>query len=156
LNLIRDRQPDLILMEDRLAVMQGEKVARIVQEEALAPIVLTVGRDWLNLRGEHRILQDFAYIFKPVSEDSLFPVIDLAMRDYRKIRELEDEINKLKQTLQTRKLVEKAKGILMRSQGLSEEEAFKRMQRQSMNKRLSMKSVAKAIILAHELDFDSP
>lgn len=149
LKLIRNRQPDLIIMEDRLAIMDGEEVADIVQEEALAPIVLMTGNDRFHNR--QKITRDFAYVIKPVSESNLFPVIDLVMRNYRKIRALEDEIVKLKETLETRKLVEKAKGILMDGMGITEAEAFKRIQKQSMNKRMSMKSVAKAIILAHEL-----
>lgn len=148
LKLIRNRQPDLIIMEDRLAIMDGEEVADIVQEEALAPIVLMSGHDRIR---QHKVTRDFAYVIKPVSETNLFPVVDLVLRNYRKIRALEDEIIKLKETLETRKLVEKAKGILMDSMGIAEAEAFKRIQKQSMNKRMSMKSVAKAIILAHEL-----
>ncbi|MFZ5640796.1 MAG: ANTAR domain-containing response regulator [Bacillota bacterium] len=151
LKLIRNRQPDLIIIEDRLGIMDGKEVADIVQEEALAPIILMTGHDRLNFQGQHKVTRDFAYVIKPVSEHNLFPVIDLVMRNYRKIRSLEDEIVKLKETLETRKLVEKAKGILMDSLGVTEAEAFKRIQKQSMNKRMSMKSVAKAIILAHEL-----
>jgi len=152
LKLIRNRQPDLIIIEARLAVMDGEEVADIVQEEALAPIILMTGHDQMKFQGQHKIPRDFAYVIKPVSESNLFPVIDLVMRNYRKIRALEDEIVKLKETIETRKLVEKAKGILMDSLGVTEAEAFKRIQKQSMNKRMSMKSVAKAIILAHELN----
>ncbi len=151
LKLIRNRQPDLIIMEARLAAMDGEAVADIVQEEALAPIILMTNHDQIKFLGQQKIPRDFAYVIKPVSESNLFPVIDLVMRNYRKIRALEDEIEKLKETLETRKLVEKAKGILMDSIGVNEAEAFKRIQKQSMNKRMSMKSVAKAIILAHDL-----
>lgn len=151
LKLIRNRQPDLIIMEDRLAIMDGEEVADIVQEEALAPIILMTGSDRIKFLDRHKVTRDFAYVIKPVSGSNLFPVIDLVMRNYLRIRTLEDEIVKLKETLETRKLVEKAKGILMDGMGITEAEAFKRIQKQSMNKRMSMKSVARAIILAHEL-----
>ena len=150
LKLIRNRQPDLIIIEDRLSIMDGDGVADIVQEEALAPIILMTGRDGRGFIG-HQTTGDFAYVIKPVSEHNLFPVIDLVMRNYQKVRQLEDEIVKLKETLETRKLVEKAKGILMDTLGVKEGEAFKRIQKQSMNKRMSMKAVAKAIILANEL-----
>jgi len=151
LKLIRNRQPDLVIMDARLAIEDNGRAACIVQEEGLAPLILLTGPDQLNLRGGNSIIRDFAYVIKPVTEDNLMPVIDLVTRHYRKIRELEDEILKLKATLETRRLVEKAKGILMHTMSLTEEEAFKRIQQQSMNKRVSMKSVARAIILTEEL-----
>jgi response regulator NasT len=90
------------------------------------------------------------YITKPMRESDLTPAIEVAMARFSEFRALEKEVGDLKQALETRKLVDRAKGILMDSQGLSEAEAFRRIQKMSMNKRKAMKDVAEAIILAHQ------
>jgi response regulator NasT len=73
------------------------------------------------------------------------------LTNYQEIIRLENEVKELKETLETRKVIERAKGILMETMGITETEAFKRIQKQSMNKRISMRAVAEAIILAHNL-----
>jgi len=151
LKLVRTRQPDLVILDAKMVVMDVSDFAYIIEDDGLAPVVLMT-------QGEHHTINElvaegysFAYIIKPVTEKSLLPIIDIVLKDFRKIRYLEQEVDKLKNLIETRKLVDKAKGILMDSLKLSEAEAFKRIQKQSMNKRVSMKSVAKAIILAHEV-----
>ncbi|ADG81577.1 response regulator receiver and ANTAR domain-containing protein [Thermincola ferriacetica] len=151
LKLIRYRQPDLVIMEAKLAVLEGAEIGDIVEEDGLAPVILIGTPDQVKLPDYEKEKRFFAYVIKPVDERNLFPVIDLVIRNYNRIRALEEEIVKLKNTLETRKLVEKAKGILMDTLGLTEAEAFRRIQKQSMNKRMSMQAVAKAIILAHDL-----
>lgn len=151
LKLVRTRQPDLVILDAKMAVMDVSDFANIIEDDGLAPVILMI-------QGDHHTINElvaegysFAYIIKPVTEKSLLPIIDIVLKDFRKIRNLEQEVDKLKNLIETRKLVDKAKGILMDSLKLSEAEAFKRIQKQSMNKRVSMKSVAKAIILAHEV-----
>ncbi len=152
LKLVRTRQPDLVILDDRIAIMEGAELAYIIEEDGLAPVILMTAGDQFRNAEKNGEQHSFAYVIKPVTENSLLPIMDLVMRNYKRIRSLEQEVAKLKDTIETRKLVEKAKGILMDTQGLSEAEAFKRIQKQSMNKRVSMKSVAKAIILAHEIN----
>ncbi|MBU7008399.1 ANTAR domain-containing response regulator [Phosphitispora fastidiosa] len=152
LKLIRTRQPDLVILDARMAVMDGSEFAYIVEEDGLAPIILLTSGDQFAIQKETDEQQLFAYAIKPVTEQSLLPVIDIVIKNYTRIRTLEQEVSRLKDVIATRKLVEKAKGILMDSYKLTESEAFKRIQKQSMNKRVSMKSVAKAIILAHEIN----
>ncbi len=151
LKTIRNRQPDLVIMEAKLAVMDGAEVAEIIEEDGLAPVILMGSPDQIKFSPKGDDSRSFAYVIKPVSEQNMLPVIDLVAKNYKKVRALEEEIAKLKHTLETKKLVEKAKGILMDSMGITESEAFRRIQKQSMNKRMSMQAVAKAIILAHEL-----
>jgi AmiR/NasT family two-component response regulator len=152
LKIIRSRQPDLVILDARMAVMGGAELADIIEEDGLAPIILITSGD--RVRGGEVFDENnsFAYVIKPVDERNLLPIIDVVMKDYKRIRVLEQEVNKLRDTIETRKFVEKAKGILMDGHRLSEAEAFKRIQKQSMNKRVSMKAVAKAIILAHEIN----
>ena len=151
LKLIRSRQPDLVVVDDKIGVIDGAELAYIIEEDGLAPVVLMTSGDRSKIKQDGE-KHSFAYIIKPVTERSLLPVIDVVIKNYKQIRTLEQEIDKLKNTIESRKLVERAKGILMDTYKLSEAAAFKRIQKQSMNKRVSMKSVAKAIILAHEIN----
>lgn len=152
LKLIRARQPELVILDARMAVMDGAELAYIIQEDGLAPTILMTTGDQVSLGNASGVKQNFAYIIKPVTERSLLPMIDLVIQNTQRIRNLEQEVAKLKDVIETRKLLEKAKGIIMDTYKLSEAEAFKRIQKQSMNKRVTMKSVAKAIILAHEIN----
>ncbi len=152
LKLVRTRQPDLVILDARMAVMDGAELAYIVEEDGLAPVVLMTSGDQLRVTEQDGEKQPFAYVIKPITERSILPIIDIVLKNYKRIRALEQEVTKLRDTIETRKLVEKAKGILMDTLGMTEAEAFKRIQKQSMNKRVSMKSVAKAIILAHEIN----
>ncbi len=153
LKLVRTRQPDLVILDAKMAVMDGAELAYIIEEDGLAPVILmTSGDQYRIINEQNGERQSFAYMIKPVTESGLLPVIDIVIKNFKKIRNLEQEVSKLKDTIETRKLVEKAKGILMDSHRLSEAEAFRRIQKQSMNKRVTMKSVAKAIILAHEIN----
>jgi AmiR/NasT family two-component response regulator len=152
LKIIRSRQPDLVILDARMAVMGGAELADIIEEDGLAPIILMTSGDRVRDGEVFDENNSFAYVIKPVDERNLLPIIDVVMKDYKRIRVLEQEVNKLRDTIETRKFVEKAKGILMDGHRLSEAEAFKRIQKQSMNKRVSMKAVAKAIILAHEIN----
>ncbi len=152
LKLVRTRQPDMVILDARMAVMDGAELADIIEEDGLAPVVMMTSENQFRINEQGGDNKNFAYISKPVSERSLLPIMDIVMSNYRRIRSLEQEVAKLRDVIETRKLVEKAKGILMDSLGIPEAEAFKRIQKQSMNKRVSMKSVAKAIILADEIN----
>jgi two-component system, response regulator PdtaR len=90
------------------------------------------------------------YIVKPFRESDLGPAIEVALARFAEFRTLEQEVGSLQEALETRKVVDRAKGILMDSQGLKEAEAFRKIQKMSMNTRRPMKEVAEAIILAHQ------
>src|SRR5207248_10134269 len=92
------------------------------------------------------------YIVKPFRETELVPAIEIALSRFREFRTLEKETNTLRDTLETRKLVERAKGVLMESQSLREADAFRKIQKLSMNTRKSMREIAEAILLAHEVE----
>lgn len=151
LKLVRARQPDLVIIEAFLPGMDGHEVARIIHEDKLAPVVLIASSTQQNVIEKAKIAKVFAFLVKPELEYNLIPAVELALSNYQEIVRLESQVKELKDTLETRKVIERAKGILMETMGLSEAEAFKRIQRQSMNKRISMRAVAEAIILAHNL-----
>jgi len=151
LKLIRARQPDLVIIEAFLPGMDGYELARIIQEDKLAPVILIASSTQQNVIEKAKAAKVYAFLVKPELEYNLIPAIELALTNYQEIVKLETQIKELKDTLETRKVIERAKGILMETMGISETEAFKRIQRQSMNKRISMRAVAEAIILAHNL-----
>ena len=90
------------------------------------------------------------YLVKPIQEADLAPAVEIALARFQEFRELEKEVDDLQDQLETRKLVDRAKGILMDAQGLTEAAAFRRIQKMSMNTRKSMREIAQAIILTHE------
>ncbi len=151
LKLVRARQPDLVIIEAFLPGMDGYELARIVHDDKLAPVILIASSTQQNVLEKAKAAKVFSFLVKPELEYNLIPAIELALTNYQEIIRLEGEIKELKETLETRKVIERAKGILMETMGISETEAFKRIQKQSMNKRISMRAVAEAIILAHNL-----
>lgn len=150
LKQIRSLQPDLVVLDYNLPVMDGLAIADILEEDRIAPYVVVV--DYKERQGISKLRdgKTLTYLIKPVNEMNLLPAVEIAVDHYDKVIRLQKEISDLKNTLETRKLVEKAKGILMKTLGITEQEAFKRIQKQSMNKRVSIKSIAEAIILADE------
>lgn len=151
LKMVRGMQPDLVLVSRSLPVMSGLELAKIIEEGRLAAVVLMVDygeKDRFHRQGEK---PSIPVLIKPFDEFYLSSILDYAYASYNRMVNLESEVRRLKKGLETRKIVEKAKGILMKTQGLSEDEAFKKMQHQSMNKRMSMKKIAEAIITAHEM-----
>lgn len=151
LKMIRSRQPDLLIIDASLPGMDGLQIARIAHEDKLAPVVVTASLSHQGVMERAREARAYALLFKPVSETSLLPAVELALINYQEVINLERNIKDLKETLETRKLVERAKGILMETMGLSEPESFRRMQRQSMNQRVSMRVVAEAVIMSYDL-----
>ncbi|AGL01778.1 ANTAR domain-containing response regulator [Desulfoscipio gibsoniae] len=153
IKLVRSREPDLLIIDAALpGGMDGLQVAKIVHEDKLAPVIATSSSDQHGILEKAKEARVFALLIKPVGEASLLPAVELALANYQEITALEQKIKDLQETLETRKIVERAKGILMETQGLTEAEAFKRMQRQSMNKRVNIRLVAEAVIMAHSLN----
>ena len=92
------------------------------------------------------------YIVKPFRDAELLPAIEIAMARYAEFQEIDKKIGDLQETLETRKLVERAKGVLMDTQGLKEQEAFRKIQQLSMNTRKSMREIAQAILLTAQIE----
>jgi AmiR/NasT family two-component response regulator len=149
-NLARELKPDVAVLDIKMPGMDGIEVARILTEEKIAPAVLLTAYSQRDLVERAKEAGVVGYITKPMRESDLTPAIEVAMARFSEFQALEKEVGDLKQALETRKLVDRAKGILMDTQGLSEAEAFRKIQKMSMNKRKPMKDVAEAIILAHQ------
>ncbi|WP_459910065.1 ANTAR domain-containing response regulator [Desulfotomaculum defluvii] len=151
LKLVRSRDPDILIIQENLPGFSGLEVARIMHEDKIGPVIIMsdyLQQDLLEKAKESGVA---SILVKPFEDHHLLPAVELALGNHQEIIKLEKEIKKLKDTLETRKAIEKAKGILMKSLGLNEEEAFRRIQKQSMNKRISMRAVAEAVILANNM-----
>ena len=149
-NLARELKPDVVILDIKMPGIDGIEAARILTEEKIAPAVLLTAYSQRDLVERAKEAGVVGYITKPMRESDLRPAIEVAMARFSEFRALEKEVGDLKQALETRKLVDRAKGILMDTQGLSEAEAFRKIQKMSMDKRKTMKDVAEAIILAHQ------
>jgi response regulator NasT len=151
INLARELQPDLVLMDIKMPKLDGIQAAKILTQEKIAPVLLLTAFSDRELVDRARDAGVVNYIVKPFRDAELLPAIEIAMARYQEFLEMEREIIDLKETLETRKLVERAKGVLMDSQGLKEADAFRKIQQLSMNTRKPMKEIAQAILLAHEI-----
>ncbi len=148
-NMARELSPDVVIMDIKMPGMDGIEAAKILTEEKIAPVVLLTAYSQKELIERAKEAGVVGYLVKPFRETDLAPAIELALARFEEFRTLEKEVNDLAEALETRKLVEKAKGILMEKNGLNENEAFRKIQKMSMNTRKPMKEVAEAIILAN-------
>jgi response regulator NasT len=151
-NVAREVRPELVIMDIKMPEMDGIEAAHILTEERIAPVLLLTAfsqQELVRRAGEAGVV---GYLVKPFGETDLAPAIEIAIARFKEFRTLEREASDLRETLETRKRVERAKGILMQTQGLSEADAFRRIQKLSMNSRKSMREVADAILLAHEVE----
>ncbi|MHB1006268.1 MAG: ANTAR domain-containing response regulator [Chloroflexota bacterium] len=154
-NLARELKPDLVIMDIKMPDLDGIAAAKMLTEERIAPVLLLTAFSQQELVEGAKEAGVVGYIVKPFRESELLPAIEVAMARFREFRTLERETTDLRDTLETRKLVERAKGILMDTQGLKEADAFRKIQKLSMNSRKSMRQIAEAILLAHEVERES-
>lgn len=148
--MCRSGAPELIIMDVRMPGKDGIEAAEEINRFRPTPIViLTAGNDPDTLK---RAIGAgvMAYLVKPVRLEELEPAIELAISRFNEFRELREEVHDLREALESRKVVEKAKGLLMEKEGLTEAEAFKRIRKISMDKRKTMKEIAEVITLALE------
>lgn len=139
LTQIRSTQPDLVILDAGIS-KDSLGIAKTIEESRIAPVVLISAYSQMELFHAMKDSWIFAYLVKPFNEVNLLAALEMAMAKYEKVVELEHQINQLKETLAVRKLVEKAKGLLMQKLKYSEDEAFRYIQQQSMKKRVSKKS----------------
>ncbi|MDQ4045172.1 MAG: response regulator [Chloroflexota bacterium] len=149
--LARRLTPDLVIMDIKMPDMDGITAATELADGRVAPVVLLTAYSESSLIGQAKEAGVCGYLVKPFRETELMPVIELALARFQDMRNLEQEVTDLREALETRKLVERAKGVLMEVHGLRESDAFNRMRKTSMDNRKSMREVAEAILLTYEV-----
>lgn len=148
LNLARELRPDVCILDVKMPVTDGIEAVTVITEEAIAPAILLTAYSDRELIDRAKNAGVFGYLVKPFKPTDLPPAIEVARSRYDQNQTLTKEIGTLQERLEARKLVDRAKGIMMDEQGLGEAEAYRRIQQQSMNLRKTMREVAEAIILA--------
>ncbi len=149
-NLARELKPDVVIMDIKMPDLDGIDAAKILTEERIAPVILLTAYSQRDLVERAKEAGVVGYMVKPFRESDLVPAIEVALARFKEFEALHKEVDDLQLALETRKLVDRAKGILMDTQGLTEADAFRKIQKMSMNTRKPMKEVAEAIILAHQ------
>jgi two-component system, response regulator PdtaR len=149
--LARKLKPDLIMLDIKMPEMDGIDAAKLLSQEKIAPVVLVTAYSQLDLVKRAEDAGVFAYVVKPFTESALLPAIGIASARFREFDEISKQAADLKDALESRKVIERAKGLLMQKHGLSEQEAYTRIQQQSMNLRRSMREIAEAIMIAENV-----
>ncbi len=149
--LAAETKPDLAIMDIKMPVMDGIEAAERITQARPIPIILLTAYSETQLVERAARANISAYLMKPVAEEDLHPAITLALTRFQEFESLRREVADLREALEARKVVEKAKGILMRRLDLSEEEAFKRLQKQSQDTNRKLSEVAEAIVMADRM-----
>ncbi|MEZ0363232.1 ANTAR domain-containing response regulator [Mycobacterium sp. pUA109] len=145
-DLAEQLKPDLVIMDVKMPRRDGIDAASEIASKRIAPIVVLTAFSQRDLVERAREAGAMAYLVKPFSISDLIPAIELAVGRFSEIAALEREVASLSERLETRKLVERAKGLLQAKQGLTEPEAFKWIQRAAMDQRTTMKRVAEVVV----------
>lgn len=144
--LATELRPDLVIMDIRMPQLDGIEAAKRLSENHIAPVVLLTAFSQKDLVERASEAGALAYVVKPFTPNDLLPAIEIALSRYQQILTLEAEVADLVERFETRKLVDRAKGLLNERMGLSEPEAFRWIQKASMDRRTTMAAVAQAII----------
>lgn len=144
-------KPDLAILDIKLPEMDGTDVARIISAEQPMPIIMvTAFTDRETIRKAEQA-GALGYLVKPVMQEALQPAIDIALARFAEIQALRQEVDALHESLEARKVVERAKGILMQRLGISEHSAYERLRQRAREKRVKIKDIAQTIIDAEAL-----
>lgn len=150
LRRIKILQPDLIIADADLPGINGIQLAEIAEQENIAPVIVITNSNTMDLWNNSN--SGIIFLQRPLTKSGLMQTVQLSLLSYRKITGLKEEIKKLKAQLEERKLIERAKGIIMEKYGLAESQAYRLLQKRSMDTGTPLCELAKAIILAHQLE----
>ena len=152
INVAREVRPDLVIMDVEMPDLDGIAAAEEMATVQIAPVLLLTAYSQPELvKRARETAAIVGYLVKPFRESDLAPAIEVALSRHREFRTIQGELHDIHESLKTRKVVERAKGLLMDAHGLKEAEAFRKIQKLSMNARKSMREVAEAILLTNEL-----
>ncbi|HEY5276302.1 MAG TPA: response regulator [Coriobacteriia bacterium] len=149
IELARELKPEVIFMDVKMPGMDGIAAAAVIGAERIAPVVMVTAFSQATYVEDASAAGAMGYLVKPFSKKDILPAMAVAVARFAEARALEDEVADLGERLETRKAVEKAKGLLM-AQGVSEADAFRRLQKLAMDRRKSLREVAEAVLIAAE------
>jgi len=149
-DLARQLHPDIVVMDIKMEPVDGISASRILTEERIAPVLLITAYTNPELIEGAKDAGVFAYVAKPFTEVQLVPQIELALSRFSEFRSLLKEAGDARSALEDRKIVERAKGVLMQTQRMTEADAYRHIQRLSMNNRRTMREIAEAILLTQQ------
>jgi response regulator NasT len=149
-------RPDLVILDIQMPVLDGLSAAERIASARIAPVIVLTAFSQRELVERARDAGAMAYLVKPFSKNDLVPAIEVARARFSEMTALDGEVRSLEERLETRKVVEKAKGRLMEERGITEAEAFRWIQRTAMNQRTSMKALAESILTSGTASEGSP
>ena len=141
-----EHRPDLVVLDVKMPRLDGISAAQRIAEQRIAPVVILTAFGQRELVERARDAGAMAYVVKPFTKNDLVPAIEMAVSRYSEIAQLEAEVAELSDRLETRKAVERAKGVLQQRLDLTEPEAFRWIQKTAMDLRLSMREVAEGVV----------
>ncbi|QKG26721.1 ANTAR domain-containing response regulator [Actinomadura verrucosospora] len=144
--LAGELKPDLVILDVKMPVLDGISAAERISADRIAPVVILTAFSQRELVQRATEAGAMAYLVKPFAKTDLTPAIEMAVSRYTELRALEAEVAGLQERLETRKVVDRAKGLLQEAHGWSEPEAFRWIQKTSMDRRLTMRAVAEAVV----------
>jgi AmiR/NasT family two-component response regulator len=139
-------RPDLVILDVKMPVLDGISAAERIAADRIAPVVILTAFSQRELVERARDAGAMAYLVKPFTMADLVPAIEMAVSRYQEVKALEAEVGNLQERLETRKIVDRAKGLLQAAHGWTEPEAFRWIQKASMDRRLSMRAVAEVVV----------
>jgi two-component system, response regulator PdtaR len=139
-------RPDLVMLDVKMPILDGISAAERIAADHIAPVVILTAFSQRELVERAREAGAMAYLVKPFTKADLVPAIEMAVSRYQEISALEVEVETLQERLETRKIVDRAKGMLQTAHGWTEPEAFRWIQKTSMDRRVTMRNVAEAVL----------
>lgn len=144
--LAEELRPDLVVLDVKMPRLDGISAAAQIAAQRIAPVVILTAFSQRELVERARDAGAMAYLVKPFGKSDLVPAIEMALSRFAELRQLESEVADLAERLETRKLVDRAKSVLQQSLGISEPDAFRWIQKTSMDLRMSMRQVAEGVV----------
>ena len=146
LNLVKEKKPDLAILDVKMPRLDGIQAARMIAHDNLAPVVLLTAFGDEDMIEKAKKSMVFGYVMKPVEEKTLLPAIQIAVTQYRQKKDMVDRVKNMERELAARKIVDRAKGLLMDYYHITEEDAYRRMQQTSMKRGITIADVAQKVV----------
>jgi len=149
IRISRSAKPDLVILDMNLWGMNAYEVAGIIEGDRLSTVVFATNRPDSDLYGYLKRMTLYAYILKPFNQEQVYQIVEFAIMNSNRIHSLSDKIQNLEQTLESRKKIDKAKGLIMEEFSLNENEAYQYLRKKSMDLSIPMDKMAENIIKAY-------